>query len=200
MLGVGLGSPRDAEFEAFGEEADDRRRAQRLDEALEVLTGLWSGEWFAHSGEHYALDEMRFLPKPAQDRIPVWIGGNWPNRRPFRRAARWDGVVPERVDGELPTPADVRDVLAFIAEERNGSRVEPERPFDVVIGGITDAADAAGREITSRVRGGGRDVVDGALSSCEPLARGRPATDRGGTCAIEPACPALRPTPSGDVR
>jgi alkanesulfonate monooxygenase SsuD/methylene tetrahydromethanopterin reductase-like flavin-dependent oxidoreductase (luciferase family) len=149
VLGVGLGSPRDAEFEAFGEEADDRRRAQRLDEALEVLAGLWSGEWFAHSGEHYALDEMRFLPTPAQERIPVWIGGNWPNRRPFRRAARWDGVVPERVDGELPTPGDVRDVLAFIAEERSGSSVEGTRPFDVVIGGITDAADAAGRELTS---------------------------------------------------
>ena len=34
IFGAGLGSPRDAEFEAFGEEADDRRRAQRLDEGL----------------------------------------------------------------------------------------------------------------------------------------------------------------------
>jgi alkanesulfonate monooxygenase SsuD/methylene tetrahydromethanopterin reductase-like flavin-dependent oxidoreductase (luciferase family) len=149
VLGVGLGAPRDAEFEAFGEEGDDRRRGERLDEALEILAGLWSGEWFAHSGEHYALDEMRFLPTPAQERIPVWIGGNWPNRRPFRRAARWDGVVPEKVGGQLPTPDDVRDVLAFIAEERNGSSLDPARPFDVVIGGITDGPDAAGVERTS---------------------------------------------------
>jgi alkanesulfonate monooxygenase SsuD/methylene tetrahydromethanopterin reductase-like flavin-dependent oxidoreductase (luciferase family) len=147
VLGAGLGSPRDAEFEAFGEEADDRRRAQRLDEALDVLAGLWSGEWYAHSGEHFALDEMRFLPRPVQERIPVWIGGNWPNRRPFQRAARWDGVVPEKVGGQLPTPDDVRDLSAYIAERRAAASVEGSRPFDVVIGGVSQAADAEGEEI-----------------------------------------------------
>jgi alkanesulfonate monooxygenase SsuD/methylene tetrahydromethanopterin reductase-like flavin-dependent oxidoreductase (luciferase family) len=146
VLGAGLGSPRDAEFEAFGEEADERRRAQRLDEALAILAGLWTGEWFAHSGEHFALDEMRFIPKPAQARIPVWIGGNWPNRRPFRRAARWDGVVPEKVGGGQPTPAELREVLAYIAEERGLAALETGRQFDVVIGGVTAAADAEGLE------------------------------------------------------
>jgi alkanesulfonate monooxygenase SsuD/methylene tetrahydromethanopterin reductase-like flavin-dependent oxidoreductase (luciferase family) len=62
VLGAGLGAPRHDEFEAFGEEADDRRRAARLDEGLEVLAGLLSGEPFSHRGEFHSLDEMRFLP------------------------------------------------------------------------------------------------------------------------------------------
>lgn len=148
VFGAALGSPRDSEFEAFGEEADDRRRAERLDEALEILAGLWTGQWFAHSGEHFALDEMRFLPKPFQARIPIWIGGNWPNRRPFRRAARWDGVVPEKVGGQLPRPAELRELLAFIAEERVAKSVDPAPPFDAVIGGVTTAPDAEGAETT----------------------------------------------------
>ncbi len=147
VFGAGLGTPRDAEFEAFGEEGDDRRRAARLDEGLEILAGLWSGEWFAHSGEHFGLDEMRFLPTPVQDRIPVWIGGNWPNRRPFQRAARWDGVVPEKAGGERLSPDELRDVLDYIGELRTVAAVDPARPFDVVIGGVTEAADAAAADL-----------------------------------------------------
>ena len=55
----------------------------------------------ASSGAH-------FLPRPVQQpRVPIWVAGRWPNRRPFRRAARWDGVFPvfEGVAaGEMPTP------------------------------------------------------------------------------------------------
>lgn len=148
IFGAGLGAPRDAEFEAFGEEADDRRRAQRLDEALEVLAGLWSGERFAYRGAHFALEEMQFLPTPAPARIPIWIGGNWPNRRPFQRAARWDGVVPEKVGGQLPTPEELRDICDYISEQRAAASIDPVRTFDVAIGGLTRAADSEGAEIT----------------------------------------------------
>ena len=120
VLGAGLGSPRHDEFEAFGEEADDRRRAARLDEGLEVLAGLLSGEPYEHHGAAYDLEEMQFLPAaPTGSRPPIWIGGNWPNPRPFRRAARWDGVVPEKVGGQLPSPEELRDVIAFIDEHRD---------------------------------------------------------------------------------
>lgn len=150
IFGAGLGSPRDAEFEAFGEEADDRRRAQLLDEALEVLAGLWTGERFAHTGAHFGIEPMRFVPKPVQERIPVWIGGNWPNRRPFERAARWDGVVPEKVGGQLPSPDELGELLRFIGDQRAGTGVPAARPFDVAIGGFTTAPDAEGAEITRR--------------------------------------------------
>ena len=48
-LGVGLGYPADLEFTALGEEADDRVRAEKLDEGLDLLAALWSGESISHT-------------------------------------------------------------------------------------------------------------------------------------------------------
>lgn len=144
VLGAGLGSPRHDEFEAFGEVSDDRERAAVLDEGLEILAGLLSGEPVAHRGPAFTLEEMQFLPAPSGPRPPIWIGGNWPHRRPFRRAARWDGVVPEKVAGQLPTPAELREVIAFIEDQRPPGA----GPFDVVAAGLTPGADAEGAAIT----------------------------------------------------
>ena len=72
ILGVGLGYPPDAEFSHFGEEANDRIRAAKLDEGLHVLAGLWSGKPFRHDGEHYHIKKMTFLPPVLQvPRIPI---------------------------------------------------------------------------------------------------------------------------------
>ena len=72
IVGAGLGFPVDVEFERLGEETDDRVRAQKLDEGLDILTGLWSGEPFSYQGEHYQLDNVTFLPRPVQQpRIPI---------------------------------------------------------------------------------------------------------------------------------
>ena len=51
IVGVGLGAPADDEFTAFGEDAGDRARADVLDEALEVVTALWTGEPVEHRGD-----------------------------------------------------------------------------------------------------------------------------------------------------
>ena len=145
-LGVGLGDPSEEEFGWFGETGlDHKTRAAMLDEGLAILDGLWSGEPFAFEGEHYALHEMTFLPRPVQaPRIPIWAGGWWPAKGPMRRAARWDGVHPGRLGGPL-TPGDVRELLAYIGEHR-----ERDGPFDVVVPGST-RGDAPG-EATERVR------------------------------------------------
>jgi alkanesulfonate monooxygenase SsuD/methylene tetrahydromethanopterin reductase-like flavin-dependent oxidoreductase (luciferase family) len=95
VFGAGLGSQAYEEFEAFGEDGDLRSRARKLDESLEIITGLWTGKPFAFQGRYYFVEETIFAPSPRQTpRIPVWIAGRWPNRGPFRRAARWDGVFP----------------------------------------------------------------------------------------------------------
>lgn len=118
ILGVGLGSPLEWEYAAFGEESDSRIRAEKLDEGLEILLGLWSGEPFRFSGKHYQLAEMRFLPTPVQQpRIPIWVAGTWPNRAPLRRAARFDGVVPIKTTGHL-SPDEWRELLAYVREVR----------------------------------------------------------------------------------
>ena len=94
-LGVGLGGGRQAEFAAFGEEADPRVRAELLDEGLAILDGLWSGRPFSFEGMHHRISGAQFTPRSVQQpRVPLWVAGRWPNRRPFRRAARWDGVFP----------------------------------------------------------------------------------------------------------
>ncbi len=135
VLGVGIGWPPDVDFADLGDSGDDRVRAAQLDEGLEVLTGLWSAEPFSHEGEHYHLKATRFLPPPLQQpRIPIWVAAAWPRRRPLRRAARWDGVVPLAHDPEMdfrpPTPAEVAEMLAYIRLHR-----DPTAPFAVVVGG-----------------------------------------------------------------
>ena len=139
VLGVGLGFPPDAEFSAFGEEADPRVRAAKLDEALAILVGLWQGQSFSFDGEHFSVHDVAFRPTPARGpRIPVWCAGWWPNRAPFRRAAKWDGVVPEKVGGATPSPEEVSEIARYVGLHREG----PE-PFDIAINGYSDAAGGA---------------------------------------------------------
>ena len=104
VLGAGLGSDNHGEFQDFEDVMDPRERAQLLDKGLERLEGYWRA----------------FKPTPVQEpRIPVWIAARYPNRRPVRRAARWDGLFP--IDLESP------DQLAELVAE------VPGPPFDVVV-------------------------------------------------------------------
>ena len=138
IVGVGLGDPAQTEFEAFGEDADPRVRAGKLDEGLEVLTGLWSGEVFSYSGEYYQLKEVLFTPRPVQTpRIPIWVGGTWPNRAPVRRAARWDGTRPQQ-SGAFMTVDSWREYLDYL-----GPHLDAEKPFDLVHAGSTSGMDRA---------------------------------------------------------
>ncbi len=130
ILGVGLGWGK-AEFETFGEAGDPKVRAEKLDEGLEVLTGLWSGEPFCYSGKHYQIKEAQFLPKPLQSpRIPIWVCAAWPGiKAPFKRAARWDGVVAVPGSPDRPIwPNEIQEVRSYIQQHRIS-----DEPFEVVI-------------------------------------------------------------------
>lgn len=131
ILGVGLGNPPDADFELFGDAVDVRTRAARLDEALDIVTGLWSGEPFSYAGQHLKVaSEVTFAPLPVQrPRVPVWVAGYWPRKAPLERAARWDGAVPLRPRPDFTlTIEEVRSLAAFVAERR-----DPAAAFDVVL-------------------------------------------------------------------
>jgi hypothetical protein len=100
-----------------------------LDEALEIVLAVWSGEPVTHDGPAFALREARVLPTPVQHpRPPVWLGCVWPHHRPLRRAARYDGVFPVSHDRSL-SGDDVRELLGVIAAHRPPYA----GPFDVVI-------------------------------------------------------------------
>jgi alkanesulfonate monooxygenase SsuD/methylene tetrahydromethanopterin reductase-like flavin-dependent oxidoreductase (luciferase family) len=125
ILGVGIGSPAYGDFGIFHEPSGDRIRADLLDEGLDIMAGLWTGEEFSYQGEHYTVDSVRFRPRPVQQpRIPVWVGGILPGTRPVNRAARWDGMVPIRyTDGKLArvSAGDIADVGARIAAARGSA-------------------------------------------------------------------------------
>jgi alkanesulfonate monooxygenase SsuD/methylene tetrahydromethanopterin reductase-like flavin-dependent oxidoreductase (luciferase family) len=147
VLGVGLGNPPE-EYSAFGEPAERSTAAARLDEALEVVTGLWSGEPFDHDGAGYTVRGARFLPPPVQQpRIPVWAAAVVPHRAPLVRAARWDGLVLAALDdtgGIDPLAPDrLRDALAAVGVVRGSLD-----GFDaaVVTPGLPPAGDLAAYE------------------------------------------------------
>ena len=151
ILGVGLGG-REREFGFFGEEPDAKRRAAMLDEGLEILTKMWSTEPFAHQGAHYEITEARLTPAPAQrPRIPIWVAGMWPRKRPFHRALRWDGYAPERADGAPLTPEDVREMSRSASEQRGS-----DQPLDIRVSGSTrdETADEARRRLTGLAEAG----------------------------------------------
>jgi alkanesulfonate monooxygenase SsuD/methylene tetrahydromethanopterin reductase-like flavin-dependent oxidoreductase (luciferase family) len=154
VLGVGLGDVgefvvADASFTHFGEELDARRRAEQLDEGLEIIAGLWTGEPFSFRGAHYTVDEVIFLPPPVSEpRPPIWIGGGYPHRRPIERALRWDGACLYNAGhGPLP-PEAVADLRA-----RAG-----DRPWTIAVGGSGRRDDwDAEREHIASVRDAGAD-------------------------------------------
>ena len=144
VLPVGLGALDDAGFGRVGEVTDRRIRAERLDEALEILTGLWTGEPFGYEGQHYRFDPMAFRPTPVQQpRIPIWVVGLWGSNRSMRRVASYDGYLPNLPadqgggpGAEVP-PATVRAMRAWLDDNGDG------RTIDLVIEGTTPAADPA---------------------------------------------------------
>jgi alkanesulfonate monooxygenase SsuD/methylene tetrahydromethanopterin reductase-like flavin-dependent oxidoreductase (luciferase family) len=120
ILGVGLGGGVENEFATFGEETDARGRADLLDDGLEILQGLWTGNRFSYVGRRLQVRGAQFLPTPVQQpRIPVWVAGRWPNRRPFRRAADWDGVFPIFADG--PSPDALAEAVGYTLARREGA-------------------------------------------------------------------------------
>jgi alkanesulfonate monooxygenase SsuD/methylene tetrahydromethanopterin reductase-like flavin-dependent oxidoreductase (luciferase family) len=104
VLGLGLGADRHGELSPFGDPSDPKELARLLEDALAKLERYWGGE---------------LQPAPLQQpRIPIWLAGRYPNRRPLRRAARYDGYFVI----DLPNP----DALVELAAELPGP------PFELV--------------------------------------------------------------------
>lgn len=152
IFGAGLGE-KAQDFAAVGEDGDPRRRAEKLDEGLDILGKLWSGETFSFQGAHYQMTEVQLLPKPVQTpRIPIWTAGVWPNHKPFRRAAHFDGVyiASLKADGEALTPDALQEALAYIRSQRDSAS-----PFDVAFAGETPADARQGAKATQTYRDSG---------------------------------------------
>lgn len=82
---VGIGRGDAPEWEATGR--SPKGRGERADEALEVMTRLWSGENVDFEGRHFSLKGATISPRPKQQPLPLWLGGA--SKAAVRRTARY---------------------------------------------------------------------------------------------------------------
>lgn len=140
VVGAGVGGGQE-QFGDLGDEPDQRVRGAMLDEGLAVVSGLWSGESFQFDGAYYHLKPTIFRPQPLQQpRIPIWVAGVWPHKRPLARMARWDGMFPLfwGIDDPAEQQAHLRSMVASVQALRQATRPESApHPFDVVAVGET---------------------------------------------------------------
>jgi len=187
IFGAGLGGPIDDEYGSFGEPTDLRLLAERLDEGLHLLDRYWSGDSVTHDGRHYRTDDVTLLPRPVQrPRVPVWIGGYWPHRRPMRRAAAWDGAAPLFLSaghGHAPPVGEVRDLVAYVHARR---RDDPGGPFEIVLGGASPVDPAGARDMLGPLRDAGATWWDERRPMNDDVDRLEPVLAR-----IEAGPPAL---------
>jgi alkanesulfonate monooxygenase SsuD/methylene tetrahydromethanopterin reductase-like flavin-dependent oxidoreductase (luciferase family) len=151
-LGVGLGAP-DDEFTRFGESADPKRRAILLDESLEALRLLWSGDAVSYRGELVTVDGVEFRPTPVHGHIPIWVAGGWPGGAPFRRAARFEGVWPVAKAGGYLSVDEFVECVATVRAARDAAG-----PFDAC---FVDRSPAGGDDATSDKLG---HLIDGGMT------------------------------------
>ncbi|MFD1660834.1 TIGR03619 family F420-dependent LLM class oxidoreductase [Streptomyces caeni] len=127
VLGVGAGHVRE-EFEVLG--VDFGRRGAVLDEAIDALRAALGPEEFPeHHGKEYDFAGLGQRPRPAQPRVPVWVGGSSPAA--VRRAAlKGDGWLPqgdprERLPGQIGRLRRLRDEAGIEEPLTVGAITEP---------------------------------------------------------------------------
>jgi alkanesulfonate monooxygenase SsuD/methylene tetrahydromethanopterin reductase-like flavin-dependent oxidoreductase (luciferase family) len=143
ILTVGLGALT-TDLPLTGEVTDLRARAERLDEGIDLIRGLWDGQMSYH-GRHYdyecSRDDLVQVGRPVQQQIPIWVVAAWPRPKSMRRVLRCDGVVPQYQVGDREgDPDDARALRAWLSD-RGGSQ-----DIDVVAQGETPADDPSAAE------------------------------------------------------
>lgn len=87
----GIGVEQEREFLAAG--VPFKERGRRTDEAIRIMRLLWAENEVTFAGEFWRLERITVLPKPVQQPMPLWIGGN--SEAAMRRAGRLgDGWIP----------------------------------------------------------------------------------------------------------
>ncbi len=148
-LGLGVGiSPWPEDFVALG--VPWERRGKRLDECIDILRGLTTGEFFEYHGEFYDIEPLKQCPAPTKP-IPVLVGGHADAalRRAVRRGDGWmhaggDGDELDRLLARLAEirkeEGDDRDdfeihVISYDAYTLDGiKRLEDKGVTDAIVG------------------------------------------------------------------
>jgi alkanesulfonate monooxygenase SsuD/methylene tetrahydromethanopterin reductase-like flavin-dependent oxidoreductase (luciferase family) len=188
-LSAGLGVAGEEVFWLFEDDPGRKVRAEMMDEGLEMLQHLWSGQTFDYEGKHYRSRRLDRDPMPPvapppvqQPRIPVWMVGAWPRPKSMRRAARWDGWLPNYAPpgggrGEL-TPDVLAEAVEWIRKERAGNGLDMSG-YDIVMEGNTDPTDpaAAAEKVRPWSEAGANWWLEADWSDMDPV-RAREAAER----------------------
>jgi probable F420-dependent oxidoreductase len=129
VLALGAGYLR-SEFAALG--VDFAERNDLLDEAVTVMTGIWSNDAFSFEGRHFTAIAQTARPRPAQRPVPVWFGGNSVRARE-RVAGAGQGWAPLMND---PTAATTNRTALLDTPRKLGVAVAQLRDF-LVAGAAT---------------------------------------------------------------
>jgi alkanesulfonate monooxygenase SsuD/methylene tetrahydromethanopterin reductase-like flavin-dependent oxidoreductase (luciferase family) len=136
MLGLGIGWLK-PEFEAFGVSYDPPvARFAALEEALEIIPGVWGPEKFAYTGTYYAMGPLQITPPPVQQpRPPLLIGGGG-EKRSLRLVARYADAC--NISNNGPTEKGVErvggpELIAHKLDVIRGYCVEYGRPYDEIL-------------------------------------------------------------------
>jgi probable F420-dependent oxidoreductase len=122
VLALGAGYLR-SEFAALGVEFSERN--DLLDEAVAAMTGIWSNDAFGFAGKHFTAIGQTARPRPVQQPVPVWFGGNSVGAR--RRVARaGQGWAPLMND---PTSAKTNRTALLDTPKKLGVAIEQLRDF-----------------------------------------------------------------------
>jgi probable F420-dependent oxidoreductase len=118
VLGAGTGYLK-GEFRALGVDFDERNAL--FDEALDTLPLHWKGEPFSYKGAHFEAREAIARPRPVQDPIPIWIGGNskLARRRVAERAQGWMPLlIPPGAEATVRSPGleGLKQLGEYVAE------------------------------------------------------------------------------------
>lgn len=136
-IGVGIGAYRE-EFLALQPGAK-LPRGKILDEGIPALQALLRERVASFDGEYFSYRDVELYPKPKQDHVPFYIGGN--NANNLRRTAKWgDGWLPAAVhlDQMRKDVATLRELTE--AEGRDFSRIEVAPQYIVHMGKTREAA------------------------------------------------------------
>ena len=146
-LGLGVGtSPWPEDYELMN--APFARRGKRMDECIDIIRGLTSGEYFEYHGEFYDIPKTKMTPAPTKP-VPILIGGH--ADAALKRAARNDGWMhgggdPEELDALIKKLNTFREeagqagpfeihVISIDAYTPDGiKRLEDKGVTDVIVG------------------------------------------------------------------
>jgi alkanesulfonate monooxygenase SsuD/methylene tetrahydromethanopterin reductase-like flavin-dependent oxidoreductase (luciferase family) len=121
-VGLGVGtSPWPEDYELMG--VPFAKRGKRMDECIEIIRGLTSGDYFEFHGEFYDIPKTKMTPAPSEP-LPILIGGH--ADAALRRAARNDGWMHGGGTDELD---DLLVKLNRYREEVDGGA--RTRPFEI---------------------------------------------------------------------